>query len=220
MFKKDYIMRMIEQFTTALATIIGLKSADKIEEQQLVVNKALYDFTGLSESAMETLAYKDLISLVSGFKDINPVKCYIMAELMKEKADGLYKLGAMDKSFDLYLKSFSIYVEVLLLNKSSDLDPNFNTIDQIIDKITQFQLPLETQKLRLHYYERIINYDKAEDVLFELLEQGVDNKSIVSEGIAFYERLLKIKPEELEVGNLPIDEVQDGLEKLIGRASN
>ncbi|HZK52799.1 MAG TPA: DUF6483 family protein [Desulfosporosinus sp.] len=216
MFQKDYIMRMIEQFTTALATIIGLKSANKIEEQELVVNEALYDFTGLSESAIKTLSYKDLISLVSGFKEINPVKCYIMAELMKEKADVFQRLGETVQAYNLYLKSFNIYVEVLLLDQSSELDPNLITIDQIIDKIKQCPFPEETQKLLFHYYERIMNYDKAEDVLFEWIDQSENNKVMQSEGIAFYERLLKIKPEELEKGNLPIDEVHDGLEKLQG----
>ena len=216
MFQKDYIMRMIEQFTTALATIIGLKSADKIEEQQLVVNKALYDFTGLSEAAMETLSYKDLISLVSGFKEINPVKCFIMAELMKEKADVFERLGETDQAYNLYLKSFNIYVEVLLLNKSSDLEPNYKTIDQTIDKITQFPLPYETQKLRLYYYEQTMKYDKAEDILFELLAQGEDKKTVLAESNAFYERLLNKKPEELEKGNLPIDEVLESIEKIQG----
>ncbi|HBP63644.1 MAG TPA: hypothetical protein DD730_05100 [Desulfosporosinus sp.] len=216
MFQKDYIMRMIEQFTTALATIIGLKSADKIEEQQLVVNKALYDFTGLSEAAMETLSYKDLISLVSGFKEINPVKCYIMAELMKEKADVYERLGETDQAYNLYLKSFNIYVEVVLLNKSSELEPNYKTIDQTIHKITQFPLPYETQKLRLYYYEQTMKYDKAEDILFELLAEGGDKKTVLAEGNAFYERLLKKKPEELKKGNLPIDEVLESIQKLQG----
>jgi len=214
MFQKDYIMRMIEQFTTALATIIRLKSTDKIEEQQLVVNKALYDFTGLSESAMETLAYKDLISLVSGFKEINPVKCYIMAELMKEKADVFERLGETDQAYNLYLKSFSIYAEVLLLDQSSELEPNFKTIDQTINKIKQFPHPNETQILLFHYYEQIMNYDKAENVLFELIDQSSDKKVMRSEGIAFYDRLLNKKSEELEKGNLPSDEVLEGLEKL------
>ena len=214
MFQKDYIMRMIEQFTTALATIIGLKSANKIEEQQLVVDKALYDFTGLSESAMETLSYKDLISLVSGFKEINPVKCYIMAELMKEKADVFERLGQTDQAYNLYLKSFSIYADVLLLNQSSELEPNFKTIHQTINKIKQFPLPKETQILLFHYYEQIMNYDKAENVLFELIDQSSDKKVMRSEGIAFYDRLLNKKSEELEKGNLPRDEVLEGLEKL------
>jgi hypothetical protein len=37
---------------------------------------------------------------------------------------------------------------------------------------------------------------------------------MLSEGAAFYERLSKKGPEELEKGNLPIDEVLEGMEKI------
>jgi hypothetical protein len=214
MFKRDYIMKMIEQFSNVLAKVIGLKSANKIEETQQVLNEALHHFTGLSEATIESLSYKDLINLVSGVKEVNTEKCFILAELLKEKADVYASLDDMDKSFNLYLKSFNIYVEVMLSNNSSHLEPNHSTIDQIINIIKQFQIPYGTQKLLFHYYERILKYDKAEDVLFDLLDQGTRENIMLSEGAAFYERLSKKGPEELEKGNLPIDEVLEGMEKI------
>jgi hypothetical protein len=104
----------------------------------------------------------------------------------------------------------------MLSNNSSYLEPNYSTIDQIINIIKQFQIPYETQKLLFHYYERIMKYDKAEDVLFELLDQGTHGDIILSEGAAFYERLSKKGHEELERGNLPIDEVLEGMDKIQG----
>lgn len=62
----------------------------------------------------------------------------------------------------------------------------------------------------------MMKYDKAEDLLFELLDEGVDKEIVLSEGIAFYERLMKIKPEELKKGNLPIDEVLESIAKIQG----
>jgi hypothetical protein len=59
-----------------------------------------------------------------------------------------------------------------------------------------------------------MKYDKAEDVLFELLEQGTHRNIILSEGVAFYQRLSKKRLEELEKGNLPIDEVLEGMKKI------
>jgi hypothetical protein len=209
-------MKMIEQFSDVLAKVMGLKSADKIEETQQVLNEALHHFTGLSESTIESLSYRDLINLVSGVKEINPEKCFILAELLKEKADVYASLDDMDKSFNLYLKSFNIYVEVMLSNNSSYMGPNHRTIDQIINIIKQFQVPYGTQKLLFHYHERIMKYDKAEDILFELLDQGTHRNIILSEGTAFYERLSKKGLEELEKGNLPIDEVLEGMEKIQG----
>ena len=70
--------------------------------------------------------------------------------------------------------------------------------------------------MRLYYYEQTMKYDKAEDILFELLAEGGDKKTVLAEGNAFYERLLKKKPEELKKGNLPIDEVLESIQKLQG----
>ena len=214
MLQRDYIMRMIAQLSAVLAKVIGLKSADKIEEKQQVLNEALHDFTGLSEATIERLSYRDLINLVSSIKEINPEKCFMLAELLKAKADVYFSLEDMDKSFNLYLKSFNIYVEVMLSNNSLYMEPNQSTIDQTINRIKQFKVPYETQKLLFHYYERIMKYDKAEDALFELLNQGTHRNIILSEGAAFYERLREKRPEELEEGNLPIDEVIEGMEKF------
>lgn len=214
MLQRDYIMRMIAQLSAVLAKVIGLKSADKIEEKQQVLNEAMHDFTGLSEATIERLSYRDLINLVGGDKEFNPEKCYMLAELLKAKADVYVSLNDMDKSFDLYLKSFNIYVEVMLSNSSIYMKPNQNTIDETINRIKQFQIPYETQILLFHYYERIMKYDKAEDVLFELLKQGIHRNIVLSEGVAFYERLKGKRHEELEKGKLPIDEVIEGMEKI------
>lgn len=214
MFQKDYIMRMIEQFTKVIAVIFGLKSEAEFEEKQQVLDEALHDFTGLSEFALESLSYKDLINLVSGFKEAKPEKCFILAELLKAKADVFSSLGDREKSFNLYLKSFNIYVDVMLSYHNSRLEPNYTTIDQTIEEIKPFRLPGETLKLLYRYYERIKKYDKAEDILFELLDLCSYNKDLLSEGIAFYKRLIEKTPEELEFGNLPMDEVLEGLKKL------
>ena len=201
MLQRDYIMRMIAQLSAVLAKVIGLKSADKIEEKQQVLNEALHDFTGLSEATIERLSYRDLINLVGGDKEISPEKCYMLAELLKAKADIYFGLGDMERSFGLYLKSFNIYVKVMLSNNSIYMEPNQSTIDQTINRIKQFQIPYETQILLFHYYERIMKYDKAEDVLFELLDRDTHRSVILSEGVAFYERLKGKSSEELGKGN-------------------
>ncbi|MHB1128420.1 MAG: DUF6483 family protein [Bacillota bacterium] len=217
MFQKDYIMRMIEQFANVLAKVMGLKSTHKHEESMQVLNDALYDFTGLSEETIAKLSYRDIINIVCGANEINPEKCFMLAELLKEKADVFANMDEMNKAFNLYLKSLNVYVEVILINKTSYLEPNFGTIDQTINILKQYQLPYETQKLLFQYYEHIMKYDKAEDELFDLLDQdSSDSNVLLSEGAAFYERLKRKRPEELKRGNLPMDEVLEGMEKIKG----
>ena len=214
MFQKDYLMRLIEQFTVGLARIIAMKSADKIAEKQQAINELINELTGLSEAGIERLSSGDLIDLVSGFQAVNPEKCFMLSEMLKLKADVLDSLGEGDQAFSIYLKSFNMYLTVLLNYQSSYLAPNDQTIEQIISKIKRFKLPDETQKALFLYYERMKRYDLAENILFERLADNVHQNQIISEGIAFYERLMIIDPEALAIGNLPIDEVLESMEKI------
>jgi hypothetical protein len=218
MFQKDYIMRMIEQFTLVLAKIMGLKASQQHEEIHHILNEALHDFTGLSEAAIEKLGYKDLIRLVGGMGEINTEKCLILAELLKQKADVFSGSEDPDKAYDLYLKSLNIYLETLLSSKGSFLHRNLNVdaINELLDYLKPFTLPHETLILLFHYYESTQEYGKAEDILLQLLDQNHSNDIgvVYNEGIAFYERLQEKSPEELAQGNLPLDEVLEGMEKI------
>jgi len=58
-------------------------------------------------------------------------------------------------------------------------------------------------------------YARSEDRLFELAKRRPEEGLQV--GIPFYERLLKKTDQELERGNLPRNEVKEGLEELKAR---
>jgi len=63
--------------------------------------------------------------------------------------------------------------------------------------------------LIFRFFEINGQYDKAKDVLFEMIKTNKDD--IVNEGFTFYHRLKMKPPVELENGNLPLDEVIEGL---------
>ncbi len=66
----------------------------------------------------------------------------------------------------------------------------------------------------LAHYEQRGRFDKAEDVLYELVD--TDAEAYVASGYAraFYERLLARSDHELNEGGLPRDEVEAGLSRL------
>jgi uncharacterized protein YbjQ (UPF0145 family) len=85
-------------------------------------------------------------------------------------------------------------------------------------------------KYDLENYKQIVNegmklyqicgsYDKSEDILYKLLE-NIDKKDVeryrytVNEGIKFYQDLLDKNDENLNKGNLPRNEIYDGLNEL------
>jgi hypothetical protein len=109
----------------------------------------------------------------------------------------------------------AIYLEVLLTDGDTILKDNIPEIDSLLAKFTDYDLSYPI-KFRLYlYYEKTGKYAKAEDVLYELLEDEEAGPGIVKEGIDFYQRLLAKSDPELTAGQLPRDEVEEGLAKLL-----
>ena len=67
------------------------------------------------------------------------------------------------------------------------------------------------------YLEERALYATAEDALYEWLDRN--DPDAITEGIAFYERLLARSDVELADGNLPRAEVEDGRGELLQRIS-
>ncbi|MHB1652933.1 MAG: DUF6483 family protein [Desulfitobacteriaceae bacterium] len=220
MFRNDYIMKMIQEFSIALAKILGLKAENKIEESQQVLTEALRYFTGMSKEAIEKLSDKDLINLVSGGKEFNIEKCSMLGELLKQQADIYMFEDDISRANNLYLKSFNILVQVIMMGNSLHLARYSKKVKDLMERIGQFEVPHESKQLLLQYYELTGNYAKAEDILFELLGSTNDKNVLLDQGISFYERLTEKNHKELEEGNLPINEVLEGREKLLNIQSS
>lgn len=210
--EKDYIMKIIQQFTNAVARIMGLKAENKIEESQVVLTDTLKDFTGLNTEILEALPYEILLQRVSG--QTNSEKSLILAELLYQQAD-IYEIkGELSRAKNLYLKNANIMINVLLKGDNSVLEQNQEKVNELIEKIGRLNVSRESLLLLFHYYELTKDYAKAEDVLFELIDKSEANKDLVAKGIAFYERLLNKDQADLQKGNLPMDEVLEGLGNL------
>ena len=212
--EKDYIMKMIRQFTNAIARIMGLKTENKIEESQKVLTDTLKDFTGLNKEVLEALPYEILIQKVSGSSQINTVKCLVLAELLNQQADIYGINGEASRARNLYVKSLNVMINVILLGDNSVLEQNQDKVNELIDKIGRFKVPKESALLLFQYYELNKNYAEAENLLLELIDKTEANNDLLAKGIAFYERLINTAQADLEKGNLPIDEVLEGLANL------
>ncbi|MDR3602043.1 MAG: DUF6483 family protein [Desulfosporosinus sp.] len=214
--EKDYFMKMVKEFATAIGKIIGLKSENKIEESQGVLSETLKYFTGLDKEVVEALPYEILIHKVSGSRQLNLEKCLMLGELLTQQAD-IYEIKLeKPRARSLYLKSLNILINGLLDDDTSVSEQNQEKVNELIEKTGLFNLPDESKLLLFQYYELTKNYAKAEDVLFNLIETVEAKNDILAKGISFYERLINKDQAELEEGNLPIVEVLEGLANLKG----
>ena len=219
MFNNDYVMRMIEQLSRAIAKIVGLKDENKLDESQEMLNFTLTGFIGLNSHTIDSLDYEGFIRIISANGGLNANKCVMLSELLKLKAE-LYTARGEDGAFDLYIKSLNLYLEALLDDESLRAEPHSGRVNALIDIVREYRLPENTLRLLFRYYELTGQFGKAEDRLFELLETTEYHREIILSGVAFYDRLLHRNGIELARGNLPMDEVMEGREKLISRLTH
>jgi tetratricopeptide (TPR) repeat protein len=213
MIKNDYLTTKLKELSELITKVLKSNDNKQLEESREMVNEAFKRLLGLNSELAESLSYKDLMKLVGAYESAEALKFVILAQLLKLDGDMYKAEGEEIKSFNIYLKSLNIYIKAVLLD-SDCLEQGEKIIDEIINEVEEYELPKESSLLLFNYYELVNKYDKAEDMLFELLEADDNEEDIVEEGIGFYERLLEKTEEALENGNLPLDEVKEGIERL------
>jgi len=212
MIRRDYIMRMVEQFAKVASRILRLEEDGQFEEALTVIDKSLNDFFGLNSHLVSSLSYKDLLLLLGG--DLNPTKSLILADFLKEEGGIFDKKDEPDESCKRYLKSLNIFLSILVKDEEIDIGEYLYKIGEIVDKLKKYRLPTETKYKLFHYYEKVGKYSKAEELLFELIEIDHPENDIVEEGNSFYKRLMEKDDSELIDGDLPRDEVKEGLARI------
>ena len=218
MINKDYILRLAERFGRSLAIILRLREYNKHEEALLYIDELFLQTTGLTTGFINSASEEMLLNLISPLGVLNVEKCLWMAVLLQEEGSIYEELGKSNESYYRYLKSLHLLLEVVLRNGDvKDFDIAM-AIEDILNKLAEYELPLKTKSKIFRYFEKIGSYGMAEDVLFEMVEgegeEPVDNE-IIEQGIVFYNRLLKKSDAELQAGNLSREEVEEGLAQLV-----
>ncbi|WP_294343229.1 DUF6483 family protein [uncultured Clostridium sp.] len=215
MIKNDYLEKLIEQVSDVIRTVTGLKGKTAFKDAHESIKEALKQFFGLNPKSIETLQPKSLIDIVTGADKNNNEKALLLGELIKEQGD-LYKEEENEKeALSTYIKSITILSEVMIEDDTVREERYMHKLDEIEEILSNYHLPMDTTLLLIKYYEVIGAFDKSEDLLYDILEDSNYNKNVVSIGLDFYNRLLKLDDEILENGNLPRNEVEDGLEGLL-----
>ena len=101
------------------------------------------------------------------------------------------------------------------LERIPDAQRYLRQIESLTEALSVYPpVPAVQQRLVFHH-ERQGDFADAEDVLFELVDAG--HEEIIAAGIELYQRLLAKSDDELERGQLPREEVEDGLSQLRSR---
>ena len=217
MIRRDYIVRMIQEFAEALARIRALKNGEQLGEASLLTETEFKRITGLDSESVLKLSETELLARLIQSEPLHAVreKMFFLTTLLKETGDIAAAEGRVDESRACYLKGLHLLLDSLARGDGFEQPEFVPKVELFVGALDE--LPTHTDVLLMEHYERIGQFGKAEDCLFAILEADPKNQAVLEFGISFYERLLGHSDVRLADGNLPRAEVEAGLAELRAR---
>ena len=219
MIRRDYILRMIEEFVQFLARVSALKQGQHWQQAAGSVAEECKRLVGADPQAVTRLSETELLAklIQGGPTQAVHDKTLMLAALLKEAGDAALAQGRQEESRACYLKGLHLLLGALARGEIFDCPHFVPKIEAFMTALADSPLPLSTLALLMQHYERTGEFGKAEDALFTMLERERDNPALLEFGISFYQRLQGRSDNSLEEGNLPRPELEAGLGELRGR---
>jgi hypothetical protein len=216
MIRRDYILRMIEEFVRALARINEQKRNQLWHEAETSLEDQAKRLTGTDLATIVTLTDTELLGslLQTGDFQAQTEKAFILARVLIEAAEVADAENREESSRAFRLKALHLVLHTALRTEVFEWPEFVPTIDLLLQRFVRAQLPVHTQALLMQHFERTGQFAKAEDALYVLLELAPDNPALRELGISFYHRLLDQPDAALESGELPRSEVEFGLAEI------
>ncbi len=193
-----------------LYRILGLlKQPDKdkhVIAAEATIDEAYQKLTGAEAMLFKSLGSEELIDILSTNNMLDREKAYVLGVLFKADSE---LQAAMDnsKSVGLKIKALNLLIEAAL---ELDVDNANPYIEELKEELAGYKLSTKT-KWRLFSYDWVWgNFAEAEDRLFSLLKEFGASSEIELQAKEFYKSLREKEKEELEKGNLPYEELDEG----------
>jgi Family of unknown function (DUF6483) len=223
MIRRDYLLRMIAEFLELLSRLQSLKKGQRWGEAAGVIDKEFERLVGTGAEAVARLTETELLARIIQGEPTQVVrdKTLMVTVLLKEAGDTAGGEGRLEQSRAYYLKGLHLLLDVLAQGELSDWPDFVPTVEVFLAALGDGQLPLETLARLMQHYERLGDFGKAEDALFEIVEAEPLRPGLLEFGTSFYERVGRHTDRELEEGNLPRRELEAGrgeLRRMIEKA--
>jgi hypothetical protein len=203
-------MRIIEQFADFLWAIVLNKKVQNYDLALEKINEAYNGLLCLNADKIKNLGVNEILENNTYKGILNKDNIEIIAILLFEEADILESLnGNNTASFEYYQKSIELFIKLFGETAITQYRKN---IEDINAKLENYEIGEDLNKKIFEYYFEKGYYGKAEDKLYDLLENNdPDSKSKI---LDFYEILLKKDDIDLDKGNLPRTEIIEAIKAL------
>lgn len=215
MLKINVNSELIKKFSEVLHGILTMIEDGEYEKALELIDGAFKDFFRLGSKFFNSFSEENLLDMAKTSSVLDADKCIIMAKLLMEESRVYEKLYGSGESLRLYSKSLYLYAEAYeYVDENTDLNIYFADIDTLIAKVSQYKLDSNLQKQIVGYYMKKGSYDKADNFLYDLLEDTGFSEGSREYASEIYKALLSRTDAELEKGNMTKEEVLESLKSV------
>jgi tetratricopeptide (TPR) repeat protein len=214
MYQRDYLMRQIEQAGRALGAIIKTALGGDPNRALVMFDQAYQPLLGISSRVVSTLTDEQLVSLLTSGSSPDLRRVASVLQVVKAEGDVHDLRGDAHTAAARYRRALSL---AAWLASHSDGQLDDQLAADLVKRAGGLALSSEQRLALARVLEAQGRYADAEDALFEVIEAEPDDLGPIDAGILFYQRLLARDDGDLEAGDLPRDEVKDGIAELLRR---
>lgn len=215
MITRDYLLRMIHQLANVLAAVLRLTKVKQYDAAAEEVQATAKQLLGMDLRMLTTLSDAEFIRLLSVGERFDVEKCVVIAGLLKILGDVRHEQAEEEEARRVRLTAVSMFLELSRREAGALPREYHEEVEKLIETLLPFGIPIEFNKKLFGYYESVGRFDKAENILFDIVEEEV---SFIEDGMKFYDRLRTKSNEELERGNLLRNEIEASVADLLKRA--
>jgi hypothetical protein len=214
MSQRDYILRIAEEVGRALAQVLYNRQIHDYAAAHSLIDEQCKQAFGMGIGFMRSVPDETLLSMLTSFDTLNTEKCWLLAILLRAEGDIYQDQKNASESYYSYVRSLNLVLEALLLDTTPGGTGTPPELEDLLSRLSDYELPARTRLLLFRYFDHAGKYARAEDVLFEMLEEDDPNREIFEQGKAFYQRLMRKSDAALSAGNFSREEVMEGLARL------
>jgi hypothetical protein len=214
MSQRDYILRIAEEVGRALAQVLYNRQIKDYAAAHKLIDEQSKQAFGMGIGFIRSIPEETLLSMLTSFDTLDTERCWLLAIFLKAEGDIYQDQENVGESYYSYVKSLNLVLEVLLLDTPGIGRGNVLELEDLLSRLSDFELPIRTKLLLFKYFDHTHQYAKAEDLLFEMIGADDSEGEIFQHGIGFYQRLKRKNDAELRIGNFSREEVEEGLTQL------
>lgn len=155
MFRTDYILRMIEQATSVLVVVLGLRRAQRPAEALAAIDRLLREQWGLDLGMLGTLDPDSVVRLVATEAAVDLGKCLVLAELLQAEGEIRAELGQTAEREDRDLKALALLLEAAHASDDTALPALEPRLAPLLERLADAVFPDAVNHRLADYYDRL-----------------------------------------------------------------